>query len=58
MLQFVIYIAFISLGLPDSMLGSAWPSMHETLGVPESYAGFLPCLYTQAPSLRARLAGG
>ena len=23
----IIYLAFISLGLPDSLLGSAWPSM-------------------------------
>lgn len=35
----IIYIAFISLGLPDSLLGSAWPVMHEGLGVPVSYAG-------------------
>ncbi len=30
----IIYIAFISLGLPDSILGSAWPSMYEELQVP------------------------
>lgn len=29
----IIYIAFISLGLPDSLLGAAWPVMHEDLGV-------------------------
>lgn len=37
----VIYIAFISLGLPDTMLGSAWPSMQPALAVPVSYAGVL-----------------
>ena len=37
----IIYIAFISLGLPDSLLGSAWPSMYPLLGVPVSYAGIL-----------------
>ena len=37
----LIYIAFISLGLPDSLLGSGWPSMHETLGIPVSYMGFI-----------------
>jgi len=37
----VIYVAFISLGLPDSLLGSAWPSMYRTLHVPLSYAGIL-----------------
>ena len=35
----VIYLSFISLGLPDSLLGSAWPSMYGELGVPVSYAG-------------------
>ena len=35
----IIYLAFISLGLPDSLLGSAWPSMYGQLGVPISYAG-------------------
>lgn len=37
----VIYIAFISLGLPDSLLGSAWPVMHIELGVAISYAGII-----------------
>ena len=37
----IIYLAFISLGLPDSLLGSAWPSMYPLLGVPVSYEGIL-----------------
>ncbi|PNR97510.1 MFS transporter [Petrotoga miotherma DSM 10691] len=37
----IIYISFISLGLPDALLGSAWPSMYETLNVPVSYAGII-----------------
>ena len=37
----IIYISFISLGLPDSLLGSAWPTMYPQLGVPFSYAGIL-----------------
>ena len=37
----VIYLAFISLGLPDSLLGSAWPSMYGAFGVPVSYAGII-----------------
>ena len=37
----VIYLAFISLGLPDSLLGAAWPVMYRTLGVPLSYAGIV-----------------
>lgn len=35
----IIYIAFISLGLPDAILGSAWPMIHKNLNVPISYAG-------------------
>ena len=37
----IIYLAFISLGLPESLLGSAWPSMYPLLGVPVSHAGIL-----------------
>lgn len=37
----LIYIAFISLGLPDSLLGSGWPVMHTQLGVPVSYMGII-----------------
>ena len=37
----VIYACFISLGLPDSLLGSAWPSMYGGLGVPVSYSGII-----------------
>lgn len=37
----IIYIAFISLGLPDSLLGSAWPAMHVTLSAPLSFAGVI-----------------
>ena len=41
LLLVIIYIAFISLGLPDSVLGAAWPSMFEVLGVPVGYAGII-----------------
>ena len=34
----VIYVVFISLGLPDSLLGVAWPVLHGELNVPESFA--------------------
>ena len=40
----IIYLAFISLGLPDAMLGSAWPEMHLQLAVPVSYAGIISML--------------
>lgn len=35
----LIYLAFISLGLPDALLGSAWPTMFTEFNVPVSYAG-------------------
>lgn len=38
-LLLIIYLSFISLGLPDALLGSAWPIMHEELKVPLSYSG-------------------
>lgn len=37
----VIYLAFISMGLPDALLGSAWPTIYEKMQVPVSYAGLL-----------------
>lgn len=37
----VIYLAFISLGLPDSLLGSTWPAMRLDIGAPVSMAGIL-----------------
>lgn len=36
-----IYMAFISLGLPDSLLGAAWPILHGELSVPISYMGMV-----------------
>ncbi|WOD65462.1 MFS transporter (plasmid) [Niallia taxi] len=41
LLLVIIYLAFISLGLPDSLLGAAWPVMQSDLGVPLETAGFL-----------------
>ena len=37
----VIYLIFISLGLPDSLLGSGWPKMQTAFDVPSSYAGYI-----------------
>ncbi len=37
----IIYISFISLGLPDSLLGAGWPVMYQGLCVPVSFAGIL-----------------
>jgi len=37
----LIYVCFISLGLPDSLLGSAWPVLHAEINVPVSFAGLI-----------------
>ena len=50
----IIYISFISLGLPDALLGGAWPTMHLEFGVPVSYAGIISmiiCVGTIVSSL-------
>lgn len=52
----VIYAAFISLGLPDALLGSAWPIMHAQMDVPLSYAGvvtFVIAMGTVVSSLQS-----
>ncbi|WP_112180508.1 MFS transporter [Paraliobacillus zengyii] len=41
LLLLIIYLAFISLGLPDSLLGAAWPVMQQDLGVPLETAGLI-----------------
>ena len=40
----VIYLSFISLGLPDSLLGAVWPSIYQGFGVPVSYSGVIFCI--------------
>ena len=37
----LIYVCFVSLGLPDSLLGSAWPVLHTEINVPVSFAGII-----------------
>lgn len=62
----VIYLSFISLGLPDSLLGAAWPSMYGEFGVPVSYAGILSMIISagtivsslQSDRLTRRLGAG
>ena len=39
-LLIVIYIVFISLGLPDSLFGVVWPVVHTEFGIAESFASF------------------
>lgn len=46
LLLIIIYMSFISLGLPDSLLGSAWPGIRADLALPVSYAGILSFIIT------------
>lgn len=50
----VIYLAFISLGLPDSLLGSARPVMHTELGASLSSAGVISLIISLFPPLSRR----
>lgn len=52
----IIYLSFISLGLPDGLLGAAWPSMFPQFDVPVSYAGMVSiiiCAGTIVSSLQS-----
>ena len=50
-LLIIIYLSFISLGLPDSLHGCAWPSMHIFFNVPLHYAGFISMIATGASAV-------
>lgn len=52
----VIYASFISLGLPDSLLGSAWPVMRQDLEVPVSFAGLLTMIIAGGTILSSLLS--
>ena len=45
-LVLIIYLIFISLGLPDSLLGSGWPVMQKEFNVDSSYAGYISMTIT------------
>ncbi len=51
----VIYLAFISLGLPDSLLGSAWPTLHAVFNVPISYMGIVSMIISGGTILSSLL---
>ncbi|MCL2718468.1 MAG: MFS transporter [Lachnospiraceae bacterium] len=53
----LIYLAFISLGLPDSLLGSAWPVIQLEMGVPVSYAGIVTMIMSGGTIISSLLSG-
>ena len=66
LLLLIIYLSFISLGLPDAVLGAAWPIIHEEFGVPISFSGSIYMLIScctilsslKSESLRLRFGTG
>ena len=52
----VIYLIFVSLGLPDSLLGSGWPKMQIIFGVPSSYAGYVSMMISFMTIISALLS--
>ena len=52
----VIYLAFISLGLPDALLGAAWPVMHTEFGVSVSYMGMISIIISMGTILSSLLS--
>ena len=49
----IIYLAFISLGLPDALLGAAWPTMYPQLGTQVSWAGGVSMIISACTILSA-----
>lgn len=52
----VIYLAFISMGLPDALLGSAWPSIYGRMNVPVSFAGIITILIASGTVISSLLS--
>ena len=53
----IIYLAFISLGLPDSLLGVAWPLMHLEFGSPSEAAGLVSMVISAGTIVSSLLSG-
>lgn len=52
----IIYLSFVSLGLPDALLGAAWPMMHQQFQVPLSYAGGIALIISTGTVVSSLLA--
>lgn len=57
LLLIIIYIAFISLGLPDSMLGAAWPTIRGDLSLPLSGAGLISMIISGGTIVSSMMSG-
>ena len=54
----IIYLAFVSMGLPDALLGSAWPTIYGSMGVPVSWAGFVTIIMAGGTVVSSLLSDG
>ncbi len=52
----VIYLAFVSMGLPDALLGSAWPTIYGRMNVPVSFAGIITILIASGTVISSLLS--
>ena len=52
----IIYLAFISLGLPDAVFGGSWPTMYQEFGVPVSFAGIVTVIISVGTILSSLLS--
>jgi len=55
-LLIVIYIAFIGLGIPDSLIGSAWPALYADLGLPVSFVSFVTMIVSGCTVISSMLS--
>ena len=56
LLLIVIYIAFIGLGIPDSLFGTAWPAIYMELGLPLSFGSFVTVVISAGTVLSSLLS--
>lgn len=52
----IIYLSFISLGLPDALLGAAWPTIYPQFGVPVSYMGVIALIISMGTVVSSLMA--
>lgn len=57
LLLILIYLAFISLGLPDSIIGVSWPAMREQFGLSLEYGGYISLIVTIGTITSSLLSG-
>lgn len=53
----VIYIAFIGLGIPDSLFGTAWPAIYSDFGLPISYGSFVTAVVSCGTIISSVISG-